>query len=74
MSFENTPTEIKLFNKAAEKSDSGKYSVHLSNEKGNDTATINVNVVGKLFLFLCSVLCSSDCGCDRIWCLFKEIF
>lgn len=50
MSFENTPTEIKLFNKAAEKSDSGKYSVHLSNEKGNDTATINVNVVGKFFL------------------------
>lgn len=47
VSFENTPTEIKLFNKAAEKSDSGKYSVHLSNEKGNDTATINVNVVGK---------------------------
>ncbi|XP_065941807.1 twitchin isoform X18 [Magallana gigas] len=45
VSFENTPTEIKLFNKAAEKSDSGKYSVHLSNEKGNDTATINVNVV-----------------------------
>ncbi|XP_061166987.1 twitchin-like isoform X9 [Saccostrea echinata] len=45
VSFENTPTEIKLFNKAAEKSDSGRYSVLLSTDKGSDSASINVNVV-----------------------------
>ena len=58
LSFENTPNEIKLINKAAEKSDSGKYNVVLSNEKGADTATINVNVVGKLSLFQCINLLS----------------
>jgi hypothetical protein len=47
VSFTNTPNEIKLVNKAAEKSDSGKYNVVLSNEKGNDSVNINVNVVGK---------------------------
>ena len=62
MSFENTPNEIKLINKAAEKSDAGKYNVVLSNEKGTDTATINVNVVGKLSSTQCNHLLIQSCG------------
>lgn len=74
MSFENIFIEIKLFNKVVEKFDLGKYSVYLFNEKGNDIVIINVNVVGKLFFFFCSVLCLLDCGCYRIWCFFKKKF
>ncbi|XP_041366543.1 twitchin-like isoform X3 [Gigantopelta aegis] len=43
--FENTPTNIILQNKKAERSDAGKYSVLLTNEKGTDSATVNVIVV-----------------------------
>ena len=46
--FENSPTELKLVNKKAEKGDSGRYTLTAENEMGKDTATVNVSVVGRL--------------------------
>ena len=47
--FDNTTTNIILMNKKAERNDAGKYSVLLTNEKGTDSATVNVIVVGMNF-------------------------
>ncbi|XP_071104533.1 twitchin-like isoform X3 [Haliotis cracherodii] len=42
--FRNDPTEILLLNKKAEKGDTGKYTVLLTNEKGSDSISLNVTV------------------------------
>ncbi len=47
ISFEQTEDEIILHCRAAEKGDEGNYAVTLKNEKGQDTANINVIVQGK---------------------------
>lgn len=49
--FENTPNELKLLNKKANKDDAGRYTLTMKNEKGQDTIALNVIVVGKIFLF-----------------------
>ncbi|XP_069132543.1 twitchin-like isoform X11 [Argopecten irradians] len=43
--FTNDPTEVKLVNKSAKKSDAGKYNIMLQNEKGFDSLYVNVIVV-----------------------------
>ena len=50
VAFENTLDQIILQNKSAEKSDQGRYQVTMKNEMGQDTASVNVIVVGKLML------------------------
>ena len=44
--FENRPDQILLLNKAAEKSDQGRYNLTMKNEMGQDTVAVNVIVVG----------------------------
>ena len=51
VAFENTLDQIILQNKSAEKSDQGRYQVTMKNEMGQDTASVNVIVVGKLMLY-----------------------
>lgn len=47
--FENSPNELKLLNKKASKDDAGRYTLTMKNEKGQDTISLNVVVVGKIF-------------------------
>lgn len=46
--FEIKPDSITLKCKSAELKDAGKYSLTLTNEKGTDSISLNVAIVGKL--------------------------
>jgi len=56
--FENTPNELKFLNKKANKDDAGRYTLTMKNEKGQDTISLNVVVVGKNILYKWNVLVS----------------
>ena len=47
VSFDNKKDQIILNNKAAEKSDQGRYNLTMKNEMGQDSIAVNVIVVGK---------------------------
>lgn len=44
--MEITPDEVIITDKEAEKNDGGLYKIDLENEKGRDSAPVNVKVVG----------------------------
>ena len=47
VTFEVTDTEVVMTVRDSRKKDQGKYSIVLKNEKGQDTATVNVIVQGQ---------------------------
>ena len=57
MKMEVTPEQAILHCKKAEKSDTGKYTLTLSNDKGQDSTMVNVIVFGKLSA-ICLILFS----------------
>lgn len=49
--FEHSPNSTRFVNTCAKRSDSGKYTIRLSNPEGTDSASCRVLVVGKYLNF-----------------------